>query len=219
MQGSRSARLGLRLALGLWLKGSRALGVVISFNFAIIKYMQLNSYIQKTGLGLSIIIVLNLLFNYSIFSFYPSPDMNDFCGAETRKYYDNKKSCEAVGGEWVAYSQGPYARPVPIIKEEFEAPKEYCNAAVFCREQYDEARNLHNRNVFISLVSLGAIALIVGFFFISVSTVSSGFIFGGLLSFFIGTVRYWSGMDDYLRLVVLLIVLASLIWVGYRKLK
>jgi len=80
-------------------------------------------------------------------------------------------------------------------------------------------QNIYNRNVFIFLVSLGAVSLMAGFFFISVFSVSSGFIFGGLLSFFIGTVRYWSDMHDYLRLVVFVIVLSSLIWVGYRKLK
>lgn len=176
--------------------------------------------LRKIGLGLSIIIVLNLLFNYGVYTFYPSPKFDDFCGKETQKYYDDEGSCEAVGGEWVAYNRGSDLRPVKIAPVEGEEElTEYCDATAACRGEYEEVQDLYNRNVFISLVSLGAISLIAGFFFISVSTVSYGFIFGGLLSFFIGTVRYWSGMNDYLRLVVLTIVLASLIWVGYRKLK
>jgi len=177
---------------------------------------------RKIGLTLSIIIVLNLLFNYGIFTFYPSPQYDDFCREETRKYYDNKKSCEAIGGEWTAYNQEPYPRPIKAVipgEEGVVEQTEYCNSTATCKKEYDEIRNLHDRNVFISLVSLGVVSLIAGFLFISVSAVSTGFIFGGLLSFFIGTVRYWSGMHDYMRLVVLVIVLGTLIWLGYRKLK
>ena len=80
--------------------------------------MKLNRYtVQKIALTLSIFIVLNLLFNYAIFAFYTSPDYDDFCGKETRQYYDNKDSCEAIGGEWVAYEQGPYSRPMTSVNE------------------------------------------------------------------------------------------------------
>ncbi|MFY9458106.1 MAG: hypothetical protein WAP23_04280 [Candidatus Spechtbacterales bacterium] len=191
--------------------------------------MKIDRYaFQKIALTLGIIIVLNLLFNYAIYAFYTSPKYDDFCTAETRKYYDSEKSCEAIGGEWVAYEQGPYGpygpypRPVKAIAgtgEEITEPTEYCNASATCRKEYDEVHNLYNRNVFIVLVSLGAVSLIAGFFFVSVSAVSYGLLFGGLLSILIGNVRYWSGMNEYLRLVVLAVVLLSLIWIGYRKLK
>ena len=185
--------------------------------------MKMNRYTtQKIALTLSIFIVLNLLFNYAIFAFYPSPDEDEFCGKETRQYYDNKDSCEAIGGEWVAYEQGPYPRPIKAINEfgeEFIGPTEYCDAEKSCREQYDEAMSFYNRNVFIALVSFGMLSFIAGFFLIAVPAISSGLLFGGLFSIFIGNIRYWSDMSEYLRVVVLIIVLAGLIWLGYRKLK
>ena len=187
-------------------------------------YMKIDRYtIQKIALTLSIVIVLNLLFNYAIFAFYTSPQYDDFCGKETRQRYDSKDSCEAIGGEWVAYNQGPYPRPVPIRVapdgEEFVEPKEYCDTTANCRKAYDENRSFYNRNVFIMLISLGAVSFIAGFFFVAVPAVSSGLLFGGLLSLFIGNVRYWSDMSEYLRLIVLAVVLATLIWLGYQKLK
>ena len=187
-------------------------------------YMKMDRYtIQKVALTLSIVIVLNLLFNYAIFAVYSSPKYDDFCGKETRQGYDNKDSCEAIGGEWVAYNRGPYPRPIPIRVapdgEEFVEPKEYCDTTVNCRKAYDENRSFYNRNVFIMLVSLGTISFIAGFFFVAVPAVSSGLLFGGVLSLFIGNVRYWSDMSEYLRLIVLVVVLATLIWLGYRKLK
>jgi len=185
--------------------------------------MKMDRYtIQKIALTLSLIIVLNLLFNYAIFAFYSSPKYDDFCGKETRQNYDNKDSCEAIGGEWVAYNQGrPYPKPIRVAPsgEEYLESTEYCDTTKSCREQYDEDRNFYNRNVFIMLVSLGTVSFIAGFFLVAVPAISSGLLFGGLLSMFIGNVRYWSDMSEYLRLIVLVVVLASLIWLGYRKLK
>jgi len=185
-------------------------------------------FVQKIAVSLGIVIVLNLLFNIAVATFYNSPKYEDFCREEQRRYYDNKQACEQVGGEWGAYIDGPpgpyYLRSVPAKApidgdEVSDAPKEYCNPAKTCQKDYDSARNLYNRNVFIVLVSLGAISIILSIFFIQVRAVSSGFLFGGLLSILIGTTRYWSNMNEYLRLIVLMIVLAGLVWVGYKKLK
>jgi len=171
--------------------------------------------LQKIALALSIIVVLNLFFNYGIYTFYPSPEYDDFCAEETRKYYDNKEDCEAIGGEWMLYEGARDIKPI----SEIEAPTSYCDAQATCREQYKATNSLYNRNAFVALVILGAVSVVLGFVSVAVSAVSAGFLFGGLLSFFIGTVRYWSDMNDYLRLVVLGIVLAVLIGIGYYKLK
>ena len=184
--------------------------------------MKVDRYtIQKIALTLSIAIVLNLLFNYAIFAVYSSPNYDDFCGKETRQNYDNKDSCEAIGGEWVAYNRGPYPRPIGVAPDgkELIQPTEYCDTTKSCREQYREDSSFYNRNVFIMLVSLGTVSFIAGFFFVAVPAVSSGLLLGGLFSLFIGNIRYWSDMSEYLRLIVLVVVLASLIWLGYQKLK
>ena len=190
---------------------------LISNNMKISRYT-----LQKIALALSIVVVLNLFFNYGTYTFYPPPQYDDFCTEETRKYYDNKESCEAIGGEWAArdaYYRGDYPVPARIIGSEEEPPTEYCDTTATCRKQYDEANSLYNRNVFVVLVVLGTISLVLGFFLVAVSAVSAGFLFGGLLSLFIGTTRYWSDMNDYIRFIVLGIVLAILIWLGYRKLQ
>jgi hypothetical protein len=79
--------------------------------------------------------------------------------------------------------------------------------------------SFYNRNVFIVLVSLGMLSFIAGFFLIAVPAISSGLLFGGLFSIFIGNIRYWSDMSEYLRVVVLIVVLVGLIWLGYSRLK
>ncbi|MBU2263298.1 hypothetical protein KJ750_01400, partial [Patescibacteria group bacterium] len=58
-----------------------------------------------------------------------------------------------------------------------------------------------------------------GFVISQSEAVALGFSFGGILSLIIGTIRYWSGMDDYLRFIILGVALAILIWMGIKKLK
>lgn len=177
--------------------------------------------VQKIGLALSIIIVLNLFFNYGIYTFYPSPKYEDFCTEEiTRKAYDTKESCEAIGGVWITSFSQEFGgeRAVPIKPEGEAEFKSYCDATFTCRENWQDIRSIYNRNVFIILVILGLLSVIAGLFAASVSAVSSGLLYGGFISFFIGTVRFWSDMNEYLRFIILGIVLVVLIVIGYKKL-
>ncbi len=173
--------------------------------------------LKVIALALSIIIVLNLFINIGIKTFYPAPKLEEYCDFENKGVYDTEDSCEEVGGKWITgnslSSQGGVVMP-RSIDGEF---KNYCNVFFSCRGEYEDAREFYERNVFIVLIIAGLIALGVGYGIQSTSSVSSGFIFGGVLSFIIGTIRYWSNMDDYLRFIILGIVLIILIWIGYKK--
>lgn len=177
--------------------------------------------LKKFALALSIVVVLNLFFNVGIAAFYHQPQYDDFCGLETRQYYETKEACEAIGGEWIGYANGgPHPKVArPIVEPGVQEPREYCDAQAACRKEHEAAINLYNRNVFVVLVVLGAISVALGIFFNAVAAISSGFLYGGLLSFLIGSIRYWSDMNEYIRFIILGIVLAALVWVGWKKLK
>ena len=179
-------------------------------------HMNVKSF-QKIALALTMIVVLNLVFNLGVATFYASPDINNFCGEETRQVYTTQNSCEEVGGEWIA----AFPNEPRLVRPGGETLKfePYCNARKACAEEFNGARDLYNRNVFIVLTILGLISIGAGFVATSVKAISSGLLFGGLLSIIIATMRYWSGMDEYVRFVVLLGALAVLVWIGYKKLK
>ncbi|MFY9492996.1 MAG: hypothetical protein WAP55_00715 [Minisyncoccia bacterium] len=179
------------------------------------------SRIKEIILALAIVVVLNLFFNYGVFTFYDSPDYEKFCPVElTQKLYADKSECEAVGGRWfegtgeVKYHPSE-PRPVPV--EPAAGQKGWCDATAECRDAYESVRDVYNRNVFVILVVLGLISLGLGFLVINAAPVANGFLGGGLLSLIIGTVRYWSDMNDYLRFIILGLALAGLIWLGYKK--
>ncbi|MBI4120500.1 MAG: hypothetical protein HY454_03470 [Parcubacteria group bacterium] len=180
--------------------------------------------IKEIILALAIVVVLNLFFNYGVFTFYKPPQYEVFCPVElTQKQYPDEASCKAVGGQWfesggdVKYYRGEVA-PVPAAPDGSDSQKGWCDPATKCRENHEAARNVYNRNVFVVLVVAGLAALALGFLVFNVPAVSHGFLGGGLVSLIIGTIRYWSDMDDYLRFVILGIALVVLVWLGYRKL-
>ena len=175
---------------------------------------------REVALAIAIVVVLNMFFNYGVYTFYKPADFEKICPTElTQKNYATKDSCEAVGGKWyegsTAVYQGQYNVPIPVGDK--GTVTNWCDATAKCREDYQNRMNYYNRNVFIVLEILGLVSFLLGLFAISARAVANGFLGGGILSLIIGTIRYWSGMDDYLRFGILGLALAILIWVGYKK--
>ena len=177
-----------------------------------------NSKILKWVVIVGIIIVLNLFFNVSINLLYKAPQYNDICKQnQINVAPTSSASCVAIGGQW--NEDGSFGKPVPVAVAPTEAMRGYCNTQFTCQKDYESANTVYSRNVFIVLVVLGLISIIAGFFTASFSVVSNGLSFGGILSLTIASIRYWSSMQDYLRVIILGLALAILIWIGIKKLK
>ena len=146
--------------------------------------------VKSISLSIAIAIILALFVNVGIATFYDEPNYED-C------YFPRAIPLE-----------GEYKQPTP---EELDKAKE-------CEDNNRELRSVYNRNVFIVLIITGFLSLLVGLF-LGVSSVASGFLFGGILNLFIGVIRFWTDMDEYLRFIILGITLAILILVGYKKLR
>lgn len=169
-----------------------------------------------------IVVVLNLFFNYSASLFFDEPKFETYCPIElTSASYRTKDECVLVGGSW-AENTYPYipektdSQPKPIPTE---AVTGWCNATYTCQQGFDDAGKIYDRNIFIVLVIFGIIAIVLGFVFATVSAVSLGLSLGGVLSLIIGAIRYWSDMNDVVRVIVLAVALIVLIWLGIKKIK
>ena len=173
--------------------------------------------LKKVALAASIVVVLNLFVNMGVKTFYPAPKYETFCPQDVRRIYTEEAACVDAGGQWTDRYKY-YAKPAPVAVPMEEGPFGWCDADFSCRKVYETANDLYERNVFIILVIAGLISLGVGYAITVADAVASGFVFGGVISFIVGTVRYWSAMHDYLRFVILGIALAVLIWIGYKKL-
>lgn len=190
------------------------------FNISIMK----TTSILKWALVLGIVIVLNLFFNYSIALVYAEPKWENFCKQEQVIVEPKtQQQCVEQGGQWT--EQGMVkgenvARPVMIDESGKEIPVTgYCNLQFTCQKEYESYNKEYSRNVFMILVALGVVSLVVSFAIASTPAVSLGLSLGGLLSLIIASMRYWGYMEGYLRVIVLGLALAALIWLGVKKIK
>ena len=164
--------------------------------------------IKQKLLALAIAIVLVLFIAVGIDTFYKAPE--NPCGriyeAQPKAFISN---CELL--------QEPNKTNCFIEQQRF-----YENQSIESQKCYDEFQpieNLYKRNVFIILAILGVISIIVGFLLKELQALSLGLMFGGLITIIVGIIRYWANMNEYLRFIILGILLVILIWISYKKLK
>ena len=177
--------------------------------------METQSKVLKWALIVGIIIVLNLFFNYTLSLAYKQPTYEIFC-PNTSQVVENantKEQCVALGGQW---NDNYYSQPIPAEKM---APKGYCDQQFTCRADYDSAQKVYDRNVFITLVILGALCVAAGTFLKKNLVIGMALSLAGVLSFIIASIRYWTSADDLIKVIILAIALAILIWVAVRKFK
>src|SRR6185369_7009050 len=164
----------------------------------------------KWALILSIAIVINLFVTYVVQVLYPMPDFTKFCPEkQVNRVIDTEEQCVSVGGQWNENDM----KGSPTAPQ----PDGFCDATFTCQKQFTESTSMYNRNVFVVFIVAG-IALLLGSVFLSgAEAVSLGLSFGGVLALIVGSVRYWSDMNDFLRVILLGIALAGLIYVAWKK--
>ena len=179
------------------------------------------SRILKWSVILGIVIVLNLFFNYALSLVYKSPDYETYCPNEqVNLAITDKDKCVASGGQW---TESVYPAEVTgkgtVPAKTTPQIQGYCNTTYTCQKNFDTDFKVYQRNVFITLVVLGIIAIGIGLFVAMSSAVSIGLSLGGVLSLVIAAIRYWSAAENVLRVVILALALVALIWLGLKKFK
>ena len=170
---------------------------------------------KQVLLSIAIAIVLMSFVAYGISVFYPSPKYEDFCGEIAKPYYSNKTSCEADGGKWQSRNYPCAVADVGKVTAE-TCPEGYCDADFRCRTEFEARNEVYNRNVFFLSLVFGLLAIITGVT-LGLESVSAGIMGGGVLLVLYGIIRYWGELGKYWRLFLLGLVLAALIWIGYKK--
>ncbi len=178
--------------------------------------MQKQSKILKWSIIIGIVIVLNMFFNYALSLAYKQPRYEVFCPntSQVVTIPDTQKVCVEKGGQWTNNTY--YGKP--IISGEIQ-PIGYCDLQFTCRNNFEAAQKVYDRNVFITLVFLGAICVAIGNFFKRNLVVGIALSLAGVMSFIIASMRYWSSADDLIRVIILAIALAILIWLAIKKFK
>ncbi|HLC95398.1 MAG TPA: hypothetical protein VJH89_02825, partial [Patescibacteria group bacterium] len=169
---------------------------------------QKKSSIIKWALILGIAIVTNLFLTYVVDVLYHMPEFTDFCpDRQVNRAIESEQACLEVGGQWNEN------RDVKIAPEQIATQPTlvgYCDVNYTCSKQYEDVMKVYNRNVFVVFVIAGIVLLIGSVYLAGVEVISLGLAFGGVLALIIGSTRYWSAMDDILRVIILGVALVGL---------
>ena len=200
------------------------------------------SRFRQVLLAIAIAIVFAFFIGFGIAAFYEEPKYDKFCPEHGPIIIETQKQCENNSGKWTDTQAGIYT-PEKVGRDigsneyicnkveetgtnmtfncqtikQLEQ-KGYCDLYYYCNQKFQDVLEKYNRNVFIIATVIGIIALIVGII-LKLTSVSSGLMGGGILLIIYGLIRYWSGLQNYGRFIVMAIALAVLIWLGYKKLK
>jgi hypothetical protein len=170
--------------------------------------MQHNKWIQG-GIVAAIIIILNLFFNYTISLVYKEPRFEDFFPPRQEIVtHTTYESCTSVGGKWTD-TIGPNEKGV-VVKSGF------CEEDYIARQMLDRAQSTYQMRVFILLVVSGFLSIVAGIF-VAHTLLKNAFVWGGVLSFVIASMRYWSLAGGMLRVIILAIALIGLIVLVLKK--
>lgn len=180
-----------------------------------------NNRTLKWIVAIGIALLFNLSTHLITNLIYPEPRWDDFCGEiNNRLTPTTETECLAIDGKWQPQAPAPIP-PDGLSDDKAGKPVTgWCDATAGCRAEYETARDEYARRASVIWIIFGVAALVTGLTLGAVNTaVSLGASLGGLLAFFITTVRFWENLSDYLRLLLSLAALAILLWVSVKKLK
>jgi FtsH-binding integral membrane protein len=176
------------------------------------------SKLKQRILTVAIAIMLVLFIGFGIDTFYKPPEYNDFCSNQYGPYpvKEVRVNCtnEAVQTQTLIDSCNTEKGYLsPKYDDSGCVASYYCET---CQIAWDDANKKYNGVVFTFALILGIISMVIAVI-LKNDTVSPGILGGGFLSILYGTIRDWSNLGDYLRLGLLGVALAILIWIGYKK--
>jgi hypothetical protein len=191
---------------------------IINFIYADAIVYFMRKEIKENVLALAIAVIFVFFVGVGIKTFYDLKEEYDYCNLtyniDYSRVYDTENSCTASNGKWMDISSNdPKCEGTSTT-----CPKGYCDVGYYCREEYKLIREKHDRNVFIIAAIIGVLTIFLALFLIK-EAVKTGLMGGGLLTIIYGVIRYWNSMQNWIRFIVLGIVLIFLVWVGYKKIE
>ena len=180
--------------------------------------------LAKIVLSIGIAIVFAVFVGYGLYTVYEPPK---YSPSDLNTCYKTV-NCD----RFLQPCRGSVTEPYDYTKEQS------CNKAVYANPEYkmcqDALEKCNNdytkttdrykyyRNSFYILILIGLLAIIGGVIIARLDSIGSGFIGGGVLVVLWSlayTANYWLTLNKYFRLLALGIVLAVLIYLGYKKIE
>jgi hypothetical protein len=177
--------------------------------------------LKKVMLSIGVGILSALFIGFLIEAIYPSPAYEDFC----KNSFDvppTQVSKQAV----CDYTYDTTMRTTCTqnrgnIIQEFDSKgcvmKESCD---YCQKDYQAADERYNRVLFYVTAPIGLVMILLGLYLpTSIDAISSGILFGGILTMLQITARVFGSLGRWPRVILLGLELTLVIWIGVKKVK
>ncbi len=193
--------------------------------------------IKETILGISIAIIFVFFVVFGIKAFYKEPRYENFCARGTlidvvyskghyaepyaypgypiRVKEPTENICAKAINDYDKFRKDCAAKKSDVVYEYNADGCQIGKECTFCQQDYEKARNIYFRNVFIISGIVGILVIIIGAI-LKIMSVSAGLFGGGVLTIIYGTTNYWSELADWARFIILGIALIVLIYLGYK---
>ncbi len=165
-----------------------------------------------------IVAILFSVFSYSLGNaFVENPDYDDYCGYVERPFLIEKSNCtyKSPTEEERITCKGDLE---PRYDDSGCASNYECNT---CRVELDEVQESFNLVIFLFMSILGLVAVISALIIKSKDEVvvwlTNGFLLGGLISLFVGTIVYFGDAPRFVRPIIMLIELVIVIYIAIKK--
>jgi len=145
--------------------------------------------IKNIILGIIISVIFVMFCAYGVNLLYDAPEYDNYC--DDRPYIVDKN----------------------LTQQEINEKNQYYKE---CQEEYELKNENYSKNLFIISLVFSLIIITISTFVINVSSVSGGLMLGSLFFIIYGTGRYWRYMNDWIRFILLGVVLIILIYLGFR---
>jgi hypothetical protein len=178
-----------------------------------------------------IIFVIAVLFSVLVFAIieavYPSPKYEDYCKTAnipvtTEKPCISQQVCPEINVSQVERDACTAKKGYIeyINYDSNNCPTNYiCNT---CQNEFQLAMEKHSKYVFYISAVLALIAIFLGLYLPAKQNtlnewIGTGFMLGGTFALFFGTMTSFMFLDRYIRPIVILLELALIIFIAYRK--
>lgn len=168
----------------------------------------------RVAVIVGIAVLINVFVAYFVRVFYSVPEYEVFCPeVSVVEPIIDRETCLSSGGQW---TEADPSEPIAVGGGKVSG---YCDEQFSCRKEYKQAEDRYGRDLFIVFVAVGAALLLGSPFLTGSKTVSSGLSLGGVIALIFGSLRYWSAMDDRLRVIVSGVALVALLVIAWKRFK
>jgi hypothetical protein len=175
-----------------------------------------------------IAVLLAILVNATINAIYLTPKYEDYCKQKyypeiPRKIVEPYATCENYTAPTQAeLNKCSEERGYPEYQYDVQGCVVSYTGCNFCQRDFDAATQKYNLNYFLLSSILAIIGIIAGLMLPTKNSlnewIATGFMLGGLIALFFGTLRYYEHLGRYIKPVVILIELLIVIYISYKRL-